>query len=152
MEADRRQFTDPGDGKAEYTQLTSPLPSLSAPPPHPTGFLLIILTWLHLTRPKGKEPADVRAPGHREGKRAELGVCVVGGGASGRYIALKICSNEMRVPGRCWTVTDAQSGILWATTIININIIIIITTTLITVASIASIITSTTTDMPTCCH
>ena len=58
----------------------------------------------------------------------------------------------MRVPGRCWTVTDAQSGILWATTIININIIIIITTTLITVASITSIITSTTTDMPTCCH
>ena len=29
MEADRRQFTDPGDGEAEYTQPTSPLPSLS---------------------------------------------------------------------------------------------------------------------------
>ena len=58
-------------------------PSTHSPPPlflaSPTGFLLIILTWLHLTLPKGKEPADVRAPGHRGGKRAELGVCVRGG-------------------------------------------------------------------------
>ena len=152
MEADRRQFTDPGDAKAKYMQLTSPLPSLSAPPPPPH--------WVSADEPHLASPNSAPGQGtcrckgswaqRREESRAG-GVCG-GGGAGGRYIALKICSNEMRVPGRCWTVTDAQSGILWAMTIININIIIIITTTLITVASIASIITSTTTDMPTCCH
>lgn len=148
MEADRRQSTDSGDGEAEYTQPTSPLLSLS--PSH----------WVSADYPHSAAPNSDQGQGtctckgswaqRREESRARC-VCVGRGGAGGRYTALKICSNEMRVPGRCWTVTDAQPGILWAMTII-INIIIIITTTIITVATIASIITSTTTDMPTCCH
>ena len=51
MEADRKQFTDPRDGEAEYTH--SPPPLFRASPP-PTELLLIILSLLHLTRPKDK--------------------------------------------------------------------------------------------------
>lgn len=116
MQADRKQFTDPRDGEAEYTQPTSPLPSLS--PSH----------WASADYPQFAAPNSAQGQvtcrckgvwAQRKEERRAGCVCEwgAGWGAGGRFTALKICSNEMRVPGRCWTVTDAKSGILWAMTI-----------------------------------